>query len=163
MYRLLRFLVLVVLASMSLPAAPSPAAPLDLPQTPLSASTNAIPNIMLLFDNSGSMKNLIWADGYDATVIYPDWNPGSWYTYWNYVSDLGEGACASGYKEGVKSGTMKCLKLPAPLGESATRYYTNYLNYLFETHTNNSDLTTGAIPNQARITVAQTVRVQLSY
>ncbi len=157
MNRLIRIFALLFFAFIYATHAPLYAAPWDLPQTPLSTSTTAAPNIMLLFDNSGSMQNLIWTAGYDPTVIYPNWNPGSWYTYWNFVSGLGQGSCAAGFKEGVKDGTTKCLKLPAPLGDNETRYYTNYLNYLFETHANNTDLSNGAIPNQARITVAQNV------
>ncbi len=157
MNRCIRLLCLMTFALIHAAAAFLHAAPLDLPQTPLSASTAAEPNVMLLFDNSGSMKNVIWAAGYDPTVIYPDWNPGSWSSYWNYVGNLEQGSCPSDYKMGQKGGTTKCLKLPEPLGDDDTRYYTNYLNYLFETHANNSDLTTGAIPNDARISVAQTV------
>lgn len=157
MYRLIYAFCLTLFVLISVASSPLGAGPLDLPQTPLSASTAADPNVMFLFDNSGSMKNVIWAGGYDPTVIYADWNPGSWSSYWNYVGNLPEGSCASGYKEGQNGGTTKCLKLPAPLGDSDTRYYTNYLNYLFATHANNSDLTTGAIPDEARITVAKNV------
>ncbi|MBN8279260.1 MAG: hypothetical protein J0M16_01495 [Gammaproteobacteria bacterium] len=44
-------------------------------ETPLFIATSVTPNVMLLVDNSGSMESVIWADGYDGTVTYPDWSP----------------------------------------------------------------------------------------
>lgn len=52
--------------------------------------------------------------------------------------------------------TTKCVTLPSPAG-GATRYTGNYLNYLFETYANGTDLTTGLIPNDYRMNVAKNV------
>lgn len=52
--------------------------------------------------------------------------------------------------------TTKCLTLPNPAG-NATRYAGNYLNYLFETYGDGTDLTTGLIPNDYRMNVAKNV------
>ena len=131
---------------------------LDLPHVPLGVSTSVEPNIMLLLDNSGSMENIIWADGYDPTTTYPNWNPGTWFSSWNYDIDLPQGGCVSGFKEGVNGGSTKCLKLPFPT--TSTRYYTNYLNYLFQTYADGTDLTNGTIPNDYRLSVAKTVTNQ---
>ena len=48
---------------------------INVAEVPLFISTAVTPNVMLLVDNSGSMSSIIWADGYDATVTYPDWSP----------------------------------------------------------------------------------------
>ena len=57
--------------------------------------------------------------------------------------------------------TTKCLKLPDPRGGGNTRYSGNYLNYLFANNANNTNLTTGTIPNDYRINVARTVATNL--
>jgi type IV pilus assembly protein PilY1 len=127
---------------------------------PLFVSTSATPNVILLFDNSGSMNNIIWAPGYDSAVTYPDWA--------NYTCDRGgqnqapcwsaqegnvtlsdiyddRGSCnavsvsargtfGTARIRGVKGSTTRCLLLPDPVGAHTTRYTGNYLNYLFETY-----------------------------
>ncbi len=50
-------------------------AALDLSNTPLFLSASVPPNIMLLFDNSGSMENMTWATGFNPDTTYPDWSP----------------------------------------------------------------------------------------
>lgn len=67
-------------------------------------------------------------------------------------------ACASGYIRGVSADglTQKCLKLPNPAGND-TRYMPNYLNYLFNTYADGTDLTAGLIPNDYRMNVARNV------
>lgn len=53
--------------------------------------------------------------------------------------------------------TTKCLKLPDPVGGGSTRYTGNYLNYLFSTYADATDLSTGTIPNSYRMQVARNV------
>ena len=154
----------------------------DIATSPLYLANAVQPNVMLELDNSGSMANLIWADGYDPTKSYPDWGQSGYiceyYTYhhreycnpvylqgWNSNStqithnELSQGSCSSGYVEGYNGSTTKCLKIPNPLTNRTypTRYYGNYLNYLFQNYTNATDLTQGQIPDQSRIEVARTV------
>ncbi|MEZ5564665.1 MAG: PilC/PilY family type IV pilus protein [Gammaproteobacteria bacterium] len=66
--------------------------------------------------------------------------------------------CPAGQTRGVTASGLitKCLKLPNPAGGS-TRYTGNYLNYLFETYADGTDLTTGLIPNDYRMNVARNV------
>jgi len=66
-------------------------------ETPLFIATSVTPNVMLVVDNSGSMESIIWADGYDPTVTYPDWSP----------TRLVGGTCAGGtnFAEGWTSTT----------------------------------------------------------
>lgn len=137
-------------------------AQLPLATTPLFLSTPVEPNVMLLIDDSGSMDNVIWADGYDTTTTYPHWGGTDWSASSGNVlfSTINQGGCPSGWKEGNNGGTTKCLRLPAPVGGS-TRYTGNYLNYLFDTYANNSDLTTGVIPNDYRMNVARNVATNL--
>lgn len=138
------------------------AAPLTLATTPLFLSSPIEPNVMLLIDDSGSMDNIIWADGYDNSVTYPHWGSTDWAASSGNVvfSTVNQGACATGWKEGNNGGTPKCLRLPAPVGGN-TRYTGNYLNYLFNTYANNTDLTTGTIPTDYRMNVARTVATNL--
>lgn len=154
------------------------AAPLSLSDTPLSISTAVKPNVMLLVDNSGSMDNLTWADGYDNTQLYsPAWDYCSstnssnqcdgWTRIliddpWIYFSDFKQtSSCSSGYgrfRNSANTSQTKCLKLPEPVGSGYTRYAGNYLNYLLNTYTNNSvDLTQGQIPTDHRMKVARNV------
>jgi type IV pilus assembly protein PilY1 len=53
--------------------------------------------------------------------------------------------CSSGWTRGrsTDGATTKCLRLPDPVGSGSTRYTGNYLNYLFETFADDTDLTTG--------------------
>jgi type IV pilus assembly protein PilY1 len=146
---------------------------------PLFVSTSATPNIMLVFDNSGSMNNIIWDTGYNPNVTYPNWanyscnhSFGSGNPCWTaadgsiLIGQLTDGDrdnCNSGRIRGRNnSGTTRCLRLPDPVGGGDTRYAGNYLNYLFETYANVSndngrDLTTGLIPTDYRIQVARNV------
>ncbi|WP_293388212.1 PilC/PilY family type IV pilus protein [Nevskia sp.] len=142
---------------------------IPLSNAPLFLSTPVSPNVMLLFDNSGSMENIIWADGYNPSTIYADWSPrtcgnNSNTQCWTAtdgnvgMSDIKVGGCSSGRLEGRPSGTgtRKCLSLPTPSGAN-TRYTGNYLNYLFATYASNSNLTTGTIPNETRLSAAKNV------
>lgn len=148
-------------------------APLALSETPLTVSSAVQPNVMLLIDNSGSMDNIIWASGYDSTVTYPEWqyrnSSGNWVTMDSsdgnlHFSSLKEGDCSTGYKRFRKetgTSTVKCLKLPDPVGSGNTRYAPNYLNYLLETYPGGTDLTDGTIPKQYRMEVAREVASNL--
>ena len=143
-------------------------------ETPLFIATSVTPNVMLVVDNSGSMESVIWASGYDPKTIYADWsrvNAGA--SAWTSLSGSitnssltsngwrtsAPGAtCAAGWSRGrTAAGTKKCLKLPDPVGGGVTRWSGNYLNYLFQTYANNTDLSTGTIPNDYRMRVARNV------
>lgn len=155
-------------------------ADIALSTSPLFLSSSVSPNLMLLFDNSGSMRNMIWHSGYDPAGSYPDWSQSCgrnsrdacWTSSDTTVEtgDIPRGSCPSGWRQGrkeINSGAVtKCLKLPFPLtdsgGTNITRYYGSYLNYLFETFANNTDLTTGnRIPLDTRIAVAKNVSTDL--
>ena len=161
----------LTLAAATVLLAAGTAARAAIPQSnaPLFLSTSVSPNVMLLFDNSGSMENVTWADGYNPSTTYADWSPrtcgnnGStqcWTaTDGNVsISDIKVGGCSSSRREGRPngSGTRKCLTLPTPSGTD-TRYTGNYLNYLFATYATNSNLSTGTIPNESRLTAAKNV------
>ena len=154
----------------------------QLAQAPLEISTFVEPNVMLLLDDSGSMRSTIWDDGYDPTVTYPGWDDGG--DNWNpagVFSDLDNyrsfddyAACAA-YGGGnsqsrnqgdastwvrgsdpVTPGVTSCIRLPSPLGDD-TRYFPNYVNYLFETYVDSNDLDNGVapdIPGETRMFVA---------
>ena len=140
------------------------AAPFDIYQLPMFSSGAVTPNVMLLVDNSGSMNNIIWADGFDPAIDYPDWSRD-----WDpadgnvHLSDLSSSGCTNSdwYRGRNSGGTNKCLKLPDPVGSENTRYSGNYLNYLFETHPTGTDLTTGLIPEETRMQVAKQVATDL--
>lgn len=147
--------------------------PGTLSQVPLYLTTSVQPNVMVLIDNSGSMDNVVWATGYNNATIYPDWGSSNIIDGWGLIypwsaSDgnfsywlIGQGSCLSGWKEGKNGATTKCLKLPDPVGGGNTRYTGNYLNYLFNSYANNTDLTTGTIPNDYRMNVARTVATNI--
>ncbi len=173
-------------------------------ETPLFIATSVTPNVMLVVDNSGSMESIIWADGYDSTVTYPDWSPmrlvggvcvpgagppapipSVYAEGWTSITGSivpstltntrYRGTCTgarppaappnpiscptAGTTRGVSADglTTKCLTLPAPNGAGNTRYAGNYLNYLFNTYANGTNLTTGLIPNDFRMRVARGV------
>lgn len=143
-------------------------------QMPLFIAAGVTPNVMLVVDNSGSMNNIIWAEGFDSAQDYTDWsfvNNGN--SAWTadtgsvYFSSMisstwrtsGAGTdCASNWSRGRKSdGTIKCLRLPDPVGGGNTRYQGNYLNYLFDTYASGTDLRGGEIPDTYRMAVARDV------
>lgn len=161
-------------------------------QAPLFIAAGVTPNVMLVVDNSGSMNNLIWADGFDPTVDYPDWSPpirsagncsGVVTTeLWapnngniilsGLLSNRARGSTTSGPRCGAATvrcpanfvwgqnaaGTVnKCLRLPDPVGGNNTRLLGRYLNYLFETFDDGTDLRGGQIPADFRMNVARNV------
>jgi type IV pilus assembly protein PilY1 len=158
-------------------------ADIDLSETPLFLSAGVTPNLMLLFDNSGSMNNIIWDDGFDPSETYTDWsrscgNNGS-SSCWDatdgnvFLDDLVRGDCPSNYRQGRRSnGNRRCLRLPDPVGGEDTRYNGNYLNYLFQTYASNCpnsgscssrsvNLTGGTIPDETRLSTAKDVSQSL--
>lgn len=152
-----RILPLPLLIAACLGSSPrhAQAAPLAISESPLIVSTTVQPNVMLLMDNSGSMNNIIWPDAYNPSTAYTDWsNSGTNYSSSsgnNLLSGIRQGNCASDWKEGISGSTTKCLRLPDPVGSNYTRYTGNYLNYLFSTYADGTDLTTGTIPNASRM------------
>lgn len=136
-------------------------ASLNLPDSPL-FNAAVEPNVMLLIDNSGSMEHIIWANGYDPTVTYPNWGysstDGSIY-YSDIKRTIDGDSCSTGWKRGKNQsdGTTKCLRLPDPVGSGDTRYTGNYINYLFNTYAGGTDLRDGTIPNDYRMNVARNV------
>jgi type IV pilus assembly protein PilY1 len=139
------------------------AAPLNLSSAPLSVSSNALPNIMLLLDNSGSMNALIEEDGYPG----PDNNVQQWEAvawngnnlYWDpidkvrdytrltsiYGVSTGNVSCSNnnGWRtfKRVGSSVHYCVRLP--LGQSddgsnaignGSLYANGYLTYLLNTY-----------------------------
>ncbi len=144
----------------------TPSSAITLSQTPLFISTSAAPNVMLLMDTSGSMDNVIRADGYDSSVTYEDWSAAD--TYWladyenNRLNTLDAGDCADDFVQGMNAvGTKKCLKLPNPSDDGNSLFGGNYLNYLFSTYANNTDLSDGTIPAITRMQVARSAAKDL--
>lgn len=159
---LFRICVSIMAAVFTLMPYAGHSAQLSLATTPLFLSTPVEPNVMLLIDDSGSMDNVVWADGYNNATTYPHWGGADWLASNGNMlfSSINQGSCPAGWKEGNNGGTAKCLRLPNPVGGN-TRYTGNYLNYLFNTYANNTDLTTGTIPTDYRMNVARTVATDL--
>ncbi|MBD9443450.1 pilus assembly protein [Pseudomonas sp. PDM04] len=148
-------------------------------ESPLLSAAAVPPNVMLLIDDSGSMNNIIWAPGFDPTMSRPqiatcsssflclsgqnldmsDTNIA--------LSSLNRGGCSTngnwyGFYRGLLGLSSICLKLPDPVGNQNTRYTANYLSYLVSQANGVSrDYTTGAIPTDYRIGVAQDVSTNL--
>ncbi|MBZ9783163.1 pilus assembly protein [Pseudomonas sp. REP124] len=147
--------------------------------SPLLSAAAVPPNVMLLIDDSGSMNNIIWAAGFDPTVSRPQIaNCSSDFSCLSgqnldmsdtniTLSSLNRGGCSTngnwfGFYRGLLGLGSICLKLPDPVGNQNTRYTANYLSYLVSQANGVSrDYTTGAIPNDYRISVAQDVSTSL--
>lgn len=140
-----------------------------LAQAPLEVSTFVKPNVMIMLDNSGSMRNTLWADGFDPNFVYPKWDKNG--ANWHPTRTLNLGVypnCGNrpgnddkwirGNEDlgGRSFGPDKCIRVPDPEGR-ATRYIQNYVNYLMETYANETDLDDGVepeIPGDTRLFVA---------
>ena len=146
--------------SLALSAASAWGAPFDIYQLPMYSAGTVSPNVMLLIDDSGSMDNLIWADGFDVTATYTGhFNPDEGNYHITNIDTTNPSCGSNGHW--VSNGTIK-LCLPNPADSGDTRYTGNYLNYLFATYpTNNKNLTDGTIPQQTRIQVARSVATNL--
>ena len=143
-------------------------------QVPLFIATAVTPNVTLVVDNSGSMESIIWASGFNTKTVYADWSrvnngASAWTSLSGSITNTslisntwrtsGPGVdCNTNWTRGKTStGTTKCLRLPDPVGGGVTRWAGNYLNYLFVTFANNTDLRGGQIPNDYRMNVARNV------
>ena len=153
--RCLRSVALATLAALLVAVVPAGhGAPLPLTDSPLFVTTPANPNVMLLIDNSGSMNNIIWASGYDNSQTYA--------SYGGIVSSTTYCLACTGSCNVALGGKTLRLPTPAPTTDGCgTRYYGNYVNYLYNTYSNGTDLSTGTIPNDYRMNVARTVATSL--
>jgi type IV pilus assembly protein PilY1 len=155
----------------------------DGPLTVSSSAEGADPNVMLLMDDSGSMNNMVWSDGYINAITQPaddpnwtrptfnNWDPGTGSNQWadqpneksiDVSNQSGDSVVFTGVMVDANNNTItRTLTLPTPVG-SDTRYYREYLNYLFDTYanTNNTDLT-GIIPAETRMMQAKAAAIAL--
>jgi type IV pilus assembly protein PilY1 len=155
----------------------------DAPLTVSSSASGVDPNVMLLMDDSGSMNNVVWSDGYITAITEPvndpnwtrptfnNWDPGSGSNRWadtpneksiSVTNQNGSSVLFTGVTVGANGQTItKTLTLPTPVG-SSTRYYREYLNYLFDTYANsgNTDLR-GIIPEETRMMQAKAAATAL--
>ncbi|UWF48549.1 PilC/PilY family type IV pilus protein [Pseudomonas sp. N3-W] len=143
--------------------------------SPLLSAAAVPPNVMLLIDDSGSMNTIIYATGFDPTVVgrTPARQCNSFLglclSYTSLVGDtiflssLPTSGCSSGYFAFYNNNLVpQCLKLPDPVGNGNTRYTGDYLSYLVGlANGSNRDFTTGSIPNDYRINVARNVSTAL--
>lgn len=155
------------------------ASQLGLATSPLTISTNALPNIMLLIDNSGSMNAIIESDAY--SLVGPDSSATQWqHAAGNSWSDIGlisgyvsyssmsTGGCSNSYqrfRQKNNHSVTRCLKLPIALNSDGsdhdgTRYSGGYLTYLLNNTANNTNLT-GSIPRSYRMNDAREVAKEL--
>ncbi|WP_433784109.1 pilus assembly protein [Pseudomonas frederiksbergensis] len=143
--------------------------------SPLLSAAAVPPNVMLLLDDSGSMNNIIWAAGFDPTVVRTpvticlsngSCNKGRDLDMTDNniaLSSLNHGTCSKAgwygfYKNSLLGLDSLCLKLPDPVGNEDTRYTANYLSYLISLANNTDrDFTDGSIPNDYRMNVARNV------
>ena len=99
------------------------------PNQPLYLSSAVSPNVMLLMDDSGSMRHIIWEQGYDNDVNYFQggsvdfWNGSRWQDLASesgtYItkSDMKQGGCATDFSSFRLNGvSTKCLRFPDPVG-----------------------------------------------
>ncbi|WP_339492088.1 pilus assembly protein [Pseudomonas sp. EA_15y_Pfl2_R67] len=141
--------------------------------SPLLSAAAVTPNVMLLIDDSGSMNNIIWAAGFDPNVSRPTVYTCESNNHCNSIArldmddgnvllaSLSRGGCS---KAGNWYGFYRsdlgdvCLRLPDPVGNGNTRYTAKYLSYLLTlSNGSNRDFTSGSIPDDYRINVAQSV------
>lgn len=164
--------------------ASSPAWALSIADVPLFQSTTVAPNVMLLVDNSGSMRNMIQPAGVASSSA-----PAVAYRAIDDLVSIGTGAgtsigtggytlaslangnisisnvkgdgCAAGYKAlwSVVSGKVnvkRCYRFPEPVGD--TLYAGKYLAYIYDTFAAGNDLTAAsdiAVPKTFRMQVAR--------
>jgi type IV pilus assembly protein PilY1 len=151
-------LVAGILIGASQPAA----AAISIAQVPLFIAAGVTPNVMILFDNSGSMDNVMWNPAFDPTATVPSWAPmidhdcntgTALRQAWTQADgNLGlstlisanyRGTCAgstntaptcpSNHVRGRNGLVTKCLRLPDPVGGN-TRYNGKYLDWLFQNY-----------------------------
>ncbi|ELS40463.1 pilus assembly protein [Pseudomonas syringae] len=159
-------------------------------QVPLLSSPAVPPNLMLLVDNSGSMYNIIWDSGFDASVNRPDISYFSTQCISGLVTvpcpfistisgddtlSLGDISsfnvfslslmCLSGGRPVFRGGVQYCLNLPDPAGNGLTRYTADYISYLIDLVRPGvfgvRNYLNGVIPNDFRMNVAKSVATNL--
>lgn len=118
-------------------------------QVPLFVATEVTPNVMLLFDNSGSMENILWTEDFNPATVYPSWGFQASATLF---ASGGTAYTLSGERDGVS----KRITIPGRADRGNVRYLGNYLNYLLDRFPNNADLR-GQVPGNVRIQVARDV------
>lgn len=136
-------------------------------QTPILSTAAVTPNVMIMLDNSGSMDEIIWHDGYSDAVAYgavdycngtngsgncDSWavvNAGSSYRPNNFV----RANCPSSSDRRFRVGlTQRCMTIYDPVGGNNTRYKGNYIRYVVANAVPNS-----ALVNDYRMRVAREV------
>lgn len=121
------------------------------PNQPLYLSSAVSPNLMLLVDNSGSMKNIIQPAGvllsnysavsYTRYCVTNDCSSIAAYSDINdaniSLASISRDSCDSGYKALWNSQltVKRCYRFPDPVGDGATRYTGKYLAYIYNTFT----------------------------
>lgn len=138
-------------------------------QAPILIAPAVSPNILILLDNSLSMKNAIAPLAVDASN-YPrvGYYDGSAYRYvsdntpLSAITSGSAGAeCASGWKalyamDAGTAGARRCFNLPDPVGSGDTWYSRRYLSYIYHVFNDGEDLAT-VLPNDYRMNVARSV------
>lgn len=138
-------------------------------QAPILIAPAVSPNVLILLDNSLSMRNAI-APVEVALSNHPQvgYYDGTGYRYANDNTPLsaltsgpaGE-VCSSGRKALYAMGTggasgRRCFILPDPVGGEGTWYSSKYLSYVYHAFAAGGDLT-GQLPNDYRMNVARNV------
>lgn len=148
-------------------------------QAPILSASAVTPNVLVLLDNSGSMRNAIAPpavalSNYSNVAYY---NNGSYFfTNDNLaLSTMERGPsndrCSSGrvalYEVTNNSNVRnrRCFRLPDPVGGGLTRYNSRYLSYIYNalstsTSDNGTDLRT-VLPDDYRMNVARNVTNQI--
>jgi type IV pilus assembly protein PilY1 len=138
-------------------------------QAPILIAPAVSPNVLILLDNSLSMKNAIAPDAVDTR----NYSPVGFYdgTSYRYVRDntplssitsgAAGGECASGWKALFAMDTgaaqaRRCFRLPDPVGNEDTWYSERYLSYIYHEFDDGEDLT-ARLPNEYRMDVARDV------
>jgi type IV pilus assembly protein PilY1 len=133
-------------------------------QAPILSAAAVTPNVMMLLDNSGSMDNVIWHDGYDDSVTYSSiqycggtgssctWSAVDANTTY-YRNNFRQSTCASSSQRRFRTasgGTERCVTMHDPVGGDDSRYKGNYLRYLVRNNVPNSELINDYRMNVAR-------------
>ncbi|PHR11219.1 MAG: pilus assembly protein [Sphingopyxis sp.] len=138
-------------------------------QAPILIASAVSPNVLILLDNSLSMKNAIAP----LAVSETGYSRAGYYDGASYqlvrdnmplssITSGGAGAeCTTGWKALYAMDTgaataRKCFRLPDPVGKEDTWYSQNYLSYIYHAYSDGQDLT-GVLPNEYRMDVARKV------
>lgn len=147
-------------------------------QAPILSASAVTPNVLVLLDNSGSMRNAI-APPAVALSNRPQvaYYTGNGYAFTNdnlALSSMSRGPngdrCSSGrvalYEVvNFQVRNRRCFRLPDPVGNELTRYNNRYLSYIYyDLSTTNSDNGTdlrSVLPDDYRMNVARNVTNQI--